>query len=184
MHHVNIYSLAKTGGYPRLSPKSYSPIFKPYICYNKSSSKIWLQMVVTEKGNTCLFIKLYGRNLIRKHPMRKKVGIAKCLKDTKHNNLYFAPKYGCLFLFGYYLFLKAHFFPYHCLISCLEFCPWKFLKENVDIDAKYLVLIIKSKSETKGKKKLKNEFPIFNFPLLIPAFSNIPLWPILRLLRV
>lgn len=162
MHHVNIYSLAKTGGYPRLSPKSYSPIFKHYICYNKSSSKIWLQMVVTEKT----------------------VGIAKCLKDTKHNNLYFAPKYGCLFLFGYYLFLKAHFFPYHCLISCLEFCPWKFLKENVDIDAKYLVLIIKSKSETKGKKKLKNEFPIFNFPLLIPDFSNIPLWPILRLLRV
>lgn len=33
--------------------------------------KFGYRWLLQKKGNTCLFIKLYGRNLIRKHPMKK-----------------------------------------------------------------------------------------------------------------
>lgn len=82
---------------------------------------------------------------------------------------------------------------FHQFIWVLDFCPWTSLKENVDIDIKYLLLIINNKSKTKTLKKFISyfQFPIpfshstfpicishstfsiprFSFP--IPAFSNI-----------
>ena len=37
--------------------------------------------------------------------------LQKWLKDNKDNRLYFAQKYGLIFVLGYYLFHKAHSFP-------------------------------------------------------------------------
>ena len=101
--------------------------------------------------------------------------------------------YTYIFFLGHYLFLDAYFFSFHQFIWVLDFCPWTSLKENVDIDIKYLLLIINNKSKTKTLKKFISyfQFPIpfshstfpicishstfsiprFSFP--IPAFSNI-----------
>lgn len=105
----------------------------------------------------------------------------------------FRESYTYIFFLGHYLFLDAHFFSFHQFIWVLDFCPWTLLKENVDIDIKYLLLIINNKSKTKTLKKFISyfQFPIpfshstfpicishstfsiprFSFP--IPAFSNI-----------
>lgn len=103
----------------------------------------------------------------------------------------FRESYTYIFFLGHYLFLDAHFFSFHQFIWVLDFCPWTSLKENVDIDIKYLLLIINNKSKTKTLKKIHFLFsishsifpfyisnlhfpfhiPRFSFP--IPAFSNI-----------
>lgn len=115
------------------------------------------------------------------------------MKNEKHNSHYFAWKLYLYIFLGHYLFLDAHFFSFHQFIWVLDFCPWTSLKENVDIDIKYLLLIINNKSKTKTLKKFISyfQFPIpfshstfpicishstfsiprFSFP--IPAFSNI-----------
>ena len=77
MLHVNEYYLPKTGGYPRISPKRYSPIFKP--C-DKSSFKIQFKLkerllFVTDrqtKGKYLFFIKSSQRTLKKNIPRREK----------------------------------------------------------------------------------------------------------------
>ena len=74
----------------------------------------------------------------------------------------FRESYTYIFFIGHYLFLDAHFFSFHQFIWVLDFCPWTSLKENVDIDIKYLLLIINNKSKTKTLKKF---ISYFQFPI-------------------
>ena len=61
MRHVIEYPAAKTGWYPRISPKWYHPIVKTSVRYDKSrwESVLWL---LQKKGDIFLFIKFVSEN--------------------------------------------------------------------------------------------------------------------------
>ena len=121
MRHVTEYPSAKTGEYPWIYPKWYSPIFKPYVHYDRSlrfkfnsrlESVLWL---LQKKGHVlCSYsctsehwkvnILCNKRWTVRRHFPR---ALEKYLREDKHNSFHLTQKYCGIFVFRHYLSLKA-----------------------------------------------------------------------------
>ena len=119
-HHVNKYSPAKTGEYPRISPKLHCPIFKFYVHYDNANitwneKYLFVHRVVPENTdkntshaeNSELLVSILSR-------------AAKYLKDEKHNSPYSTRKCARIFVFEHYLLLEAHFLSF----SSIYFVLW------------------------------------------------------------
>ena len=88
----NMPQLLKTGEYPRIFPRWYSPIFKPYPVNSKT------------------FVKYFFHTRCKKY-----------LKDNKHNSLHLPRKHAGILVLRHHRVLEAHSFPRASLLeNCLH----------------------------------------------------------------